>query len=286
MTKIKHKTLKLAGLAAMATMTQAGAATVTMTVDDQDWNAAIWGSPASSPTTGNDYVSAVGGTNRFRISATGASSTFGGDSVELVAGTRALMKNINSTATVNGDFILSGGRLSLGANNPSSSTLAATRFIVTSSGSVIDMANSGVRLTIDSVLSGSGGLDINYENSSDGGSRAVAFTQSVGYTGIMNVNDSMVLDFNSDVAFGGTLNINGTSELIVDQVLTFGSGKLVANGAAVADGTYTGTDLDALGLNFINSGGTVIVSSAIPEPSTTALVSIVALGAAMRRRRS
>ncbi|SHJ38545.1 PEP-CTERM protein-sorting domain-containing protein [Rubritalea squalenifaciens DSM 18772] len=286
MKNIKYNPLTLASLIVMVGVSQVNGAVITQTVDNIDWNAAMWGSPEGAPSSGNHYVSALGGTDRFRISASGASSTFGGDSLEVVTGTRALMKNSNNTtATVNGDFILNGGRLSLGANSSSSATLEATRFIVNSS-SVIDMANSGVRLTIDSVLSGSGGLDIHYETGSDGASRAVAFTQTAGYTGIMNVNDSMVLDFDSDVIFGGTLNINGTSELIVDQVLTFGSGSLVADGNSIAVGTYTGTDLDALGLNFINNGGTVIVTSAIPEPSTSALVSICALGLLLRRRRA
>lgn len=88
----------------------AHAAIITQTVGNLDWNDAIWGSPAAAPTSGNDYVTATGvASDVVRLSADGSSSTFGGDSLKVVSGIRALVKNLNSTSTINGSLTLDGG---------------------------------------------------------------------------------------------------------------------------------------------------------------------------------
>jgi len=260
-----RSTILTLGLIALGFATSATADTITQTVDNIDWNAAMWGTPAAVPTAGNDYVSATGGTDRFRISADGSSSTFAGDSITAVAGTRALMKTTDgNTSTVNGDFILDGGRLSHAPNSGShSATLDISQLVVMSTGGWIDVAASSATFTIDGTLTGSGNLLIDYEGGSEAGSRTVSFTGISGYTGAITVNEGMGIEFGGDYTFTNTLTLNTTSSLNVNsgQTLTFDDGALVdaANGA-VAPGTYSGATLDALGANYVNNGGTLVVT--------------------------
>lgn len=263
------------------------AATIVQTVGNVDWNDAMWGGPAAAPTGGNDYVSATGVTNnRFRIGASGASSTFGGDSITVVAGTTALSKLANgSTGTITGTFTLDGGRLTHGANSTSSATLATGGFIVTSTvGSTIGAPTSSNVFTITGDLSGSGDLLMEYESGSDAGTRSISFGSVGAYSGTISLTEGLTLDFGSSVNFGGGLTIDAISDLNVDQTLTFNSGALTANGVVIADGTYTGAALDGLGSNFINDGGTLIIT-AVPEPSSAALLGLGGFALIFRRRK-
>jgi Bacterial TSP3 repeat len=247
-----------AGLLLCASFTIAHGETFIQTVGDLDWNAAMWGTPASAPTTGNDYVSATGVTNnRFRISATGTASTFGGSSVTVITGTRALMKNQNGAiSSLSGDFTLNGGRLSHAPNNgPHAGVLDVTNFIVSGTGSIVDI-NGTSSLTIDGVLNGNGDLLLKPELTAGG---TISFTGISGYTGALTVQAPVRLDFGADYTFTSSLTLQTTAILNVDQSLTFEFGKLVANGVQIPVGTYTGGDISALGANFENGGGTLTV---------------------------
>ncbi len=254
------------------TMTTAHADTIVQTVGNIDWNAAMWGTPAAAPTAGNDYVSATGVQDeRFRISADGLSSTFGGDSLTVVPGTRALMKNQSgATATINGDFILDGGRLSFGPNGgPHTGTLDVVNFVVGGTGSFIDPSSSVSALTIDGILTGSGDLLITPENGTN--TKTVTFTEVGDYTGNLTVSSTILLDFNVDHEFTGSLTLDGSAILYVDQTLTFQAGNLVADGIVIPPGTYSGASIFDLGLNFDDGGGTLIVEGSFPDADNDGL---------------
>jgi hypothetical protein len=255
------------GLPALLAATTAHADTITQTMDNIDWNAAMWGTPAAAPTPGNDYVTALVGTNRFRISADGTSSTFAGDSLTVATGTRALMKNTDgTTATIGGNLTMDGGLLSLAANSVGSATLDVSQFIVTTNGAHIDVANNGMTLTIAGTLTGPGDILIDYESGTNAGTRAISFADINAYTGAITVNDQMDIDFGADYIFSNFLDLSSGSVLNVDQTLTFDEGDLIdAVNGAVAAGTYSGAGLTALGANYADGGGTIIVTGTVVD---------------------
>ncbi|WP_367870411.1 hypothetical protein [Luteolibacter sp. Populi] len=261
MTYPRPGTLFPAGLLLCASLTMASGETIIQTVGNIDWNAAMWGDPAAAPTAGNDYVTATGVTsNTVRISATGTASTFGGDSLTVSAGTRALLKNQNGAiSTLNGNLVLDGGRLSHAPNTgPHAGTLDLTQLVVSGTGSLIDI-NGVTTLTIDGTLAGSGDLLLKPELSAGG---TISITGVGDYTGALTVQAPIRLDFGTDHTFTNSLTLQGTASLNVDQALTFKLGNLVANGTIVPAGTYTGIDLTGLGSNFVDSGGTLTVVAA------------------------
>ncbi len=247
-----------------AVLTEAHAETVAQTVGDIDWNAAMWGDPPAVPVAGNDYV-ATSGMDRFRIAADGTSSTFGGDSITIVENSRALIKLQNgATATLNGDLTLAGGGMSFGPNGgPHDGTLDVENLIVTGSGSDITPSSGVGTFTIDGVLSGDGDLRLLVVSGNN--LRTVSFTEVGDYTGNLTVAAPIRLDFGSDHTFAGGLTLEGAAILSVDQTLTFSAGKLVADGAVVPPGTYSGASLYDLGFNFEDGGGTLIVSGSFPD---------------------
>ncbi len=263
------------------------AVTIFQTVENIDWNSAMWGTPAAAPTAGNDYVTTSGNT---RIPANTSNSTFGGDSLTVVSGSSALMKNSGSTSTINGAFNLDGGLLNLGPNGGVDSNLSGTldvaSFNVTGIGSQIQIGNAGGNLTVTSALSGTGNLDLVGANSQI--VDIVSFNGLSSYSGAISLGTSgaLTLGFGtSSYTFSNALTIFDTSVLQVNsgQTLTFNLGDLVDPNGAVAAGTYTGGDLNALGSNYANNGGTIVV---VPEPSG-AILSLLGLGSLclVRRRR-
>ena len=123
------------------------AAIITQTVDgggsSDNWNDALWGSPAAVPTAGNDYVMADFGAGIDLRILDNAGNTFAGDSLTVVSDTVLIMKQENNpTATINGNLILDGGRLLHGPNSVTSSTFDATQFVVNSSSSIAAGINS------------------------------------------------------------------------------------------------------------------------------------------------
>jgi len=249
-----------AGLLLCAPFTIARGDTITQTVGNIDWNAAMWGTPAAAPTAGNTYVSATGVTNNtFRISAAGTASTFGGGSITVVAGTRALMKNQNGAiATINGDLTLDGGRLSHAPNTgPHAGTLQVTNLVVSGTGSFIDI-NGVSTLTINGTLTGSGDLLLKPELASTGAA-TISIASIIGYTGALTVQAPVRLDFGSSYTFTNSLTLQTTAILNVDQSLTIEEGKLIANGVTIPAGTYTGAGITGLGANFVDGGGTLTV---------------------------
>ena len=278
------KTTQLGLVVAALTLSQAGGALYVQTVDNIDWNAAMWGSPASAPTAGNNYESAaVGGNNRFRISASGASSTFAGDNLTLVTGTTALNKTLNgNTSTVTGTLTLDGGNIVHAPNAGSIATLATGGFVVTGTGSTIGLAYTGNSLSITGGLSGTGDLLLDYQDVGAVISRTLSFGSVGAYTGTISVTEKVQLDFGSDVDFGGNLAIDSDSFLNIDQSITIARDALTFDGSVIAAGIYSGTDLTDLGAGFLDGGGTLTV---LPEPSSIALLGLGGAMALLRRRR-
>ncbi|GAA5483201.1 hypothetical protein [Haloferula sargassicola] len=246
-----------AGLCCLS-LSQAQAEIITQSIGNIDWNAAMWGDPAAPPTAGNDYFT-DSTLDRVRIAADGTSSTFGGDSLTLVQGSRALIKLQNgAVATLNGDLTLDGGGISYGPNGgPHDGTLIVDNFVVTGTGADITPSGGVGTFTIDGTLRGDGDLQMLVVSGTN--LRTVVFTDVGDYTGNMTVADLIRVDFNGDHSFPGSLTLLGGAVLTVDQTLTFEEGKLIANETVIPAGTYSGADLFDLGANFDEFGGTLIV---------------------------
>lgn len=127
-------------------------------------------------------------------------------------------------------------------------------------------------------------------------------------TGTINIFDNMIVDnlFSGGLDSLAGIAINGTGELqltnalndlnsgitmtagatldLTDQSSTVAS--LIIDGNNVAAGTYNKDQLAALGYGglFDGSTGTITVS-AVPEPSSTALIGLAGLALILRRRR-
>lgn len=268
------------------------AVTIVQTAANGDWNAAAsWGGTA--PTSDNDYVLnpsvGSGGTaGLLRGPAGAANSVFLGGSLTLPTGTTLLMKTQTSVtnpepnfAQVNGPITFDGGLLNLGPNAATNASMIATQFIITANGASFQSGFSGRNLTLDGTLTGVGPISI----IGNGGTRVVTFTDLLSYTGDITVSQDMGLAFGMSYTFSGGLDLTtaaSTLKVNSGQILTFTEGNLVdfVNGAVPA-GTYTGSDLDALGANYTNNGGTIVV---VPEPSVALLSALGLLGLVRRRR--
>lgn len=248
--------------------------TITQTVSNVDWNSAMWGAGPDAPTSGNDYVTAIGGNDIVRIGAAGTSSIFGGDSLTGIAGTRILSKlQDGQTGTINGDLTLAGGRLSFAPNGAGNNSILDFVNLAVTANSQIDVGASTLVSTVDATLTGSGDILFLLENAPTAAlyDQYITFTDISGYTGALTVTDEFGLEFGVSHLFANTLTLqDADSFLIVNagQTLSFTNGGLVDANGTVAPGTYSGATLDALGANYLNNGGTVVV---IPEPSSIAL---------------
>ncbi len=263
MKKMQTKSLPLVVLSG-ASSCFLNAADITMTVSNIDWNAAMWDTPAAAPTTGNDYFTAVVGANLFRISADGSDSTFLGDSITTIQGTRALVKLTDGgTAIIDGDFILEGGVLSYGPGSGApTATLQVEDFVVSSTGSTINVNNVASRFIIDGTLTGSGDLTIDKELDGDTSNSTVEFTRIDDFTGPLTVADGMDLDFGqASYEFTNQVSLGEGSVLTINdgQTLTFTRGQLLgSNDSIIPVGVYADTALNDLE-NFADNGGTLVV---------------------------
>lgn len=253
-----------------------------------DWTDAIWGSPAAVPSAGNDYVTDVAGGAYVRIGASGGSTTFAGNSLTVT--TRALSKmQDGAVATLNGDIILDGGWFSFAPNSGASlanSTFAINNLDVVNN-STMSVGSFTAVSAIDGTLKGSGNLLFYLENASHAtADQYISFTGISGYTGALTVTEKLGIEFGTDYTFSNTVTLQDADSFLnvnSGQTLTFGEGLLVDNAnGTVAPGTYTGTALDALGANYVNNGGTIVV---IPEPATISMIAMMGGGLLFIRRR-
>ncbi len=272
----------LSAAAVLAMTVSASAATYTQTVDNQSWLNAVWGSPAAAPSAGNDYVTAdlVSGEGILRTSPVGSTgggnATFPGTSVTVVPGVRFLAKQVEGeTASINGgsgDLIVqSNNRISFAPNGNSIYSGAATLDVgflnYTDPGvgqSIFDIGGQLNDVHVAGTLTGPGNVTFQAEYGTDTFAHLITIDAVSAYSGDIIVNHYIQLDFNGDCTFSGSMSLNDNSTLVVDQTLAIGSGQLTANGVTIADGTYSGSALTALGARFADGGGALVVGAADP----------------------
>lgn len=282
-TKITLGSMLITALLALPMVSSS--AIITNTVENTDWNAAIWGSGPSTPSSGNDYVVGTSGYPSIRIGADGSSSTFGGDNLTFADGTALIKAGPGTTSTVTGNIWFDGGALRNGPNSAGDNTLATTQFIIAGGGGLIANSRLIPSLTLDGTLTGSGDLTLNIYNPDGTTGGAMVITDVSGYTGAITVAGYLDVEFGVDYTFTGGFDLSEAgSQLVVNsgQTLTFAEGSLSDTNGVVAAGIYSGASLDALGANYINNGGTVVV---IPEPATISLIAIMGGGLMFIRRR-
>ncbi|MGJ8677947.1 MAG: S8 family peptidase [Akkermansiaceae bacterium] len=256
---------------------------VTMDEGNQSWlNANVWDNDLA-PSAEFDYVLATVEDRTMRSSpeggTAGGTADFLGNSLTVPANTRFLLKQQSETASVRsglGDLILDGGQVSFAPNSSGSPVLDVADFYVSaapgSSLGIADTIRDGRRAILDGRLTGPGNLLVQLE---DGGGAlrngilAISEVDGTGYTGKLTVSGrgavgNVLLDFDSDVLLlgGAALELIGNGILMVDQLIAFREGKLSdpVNGI-VPPGIYSGATLAALGANYVDAGGAIVVSN-------------------------
>lgn len=289
----------------------ASAAVIVQTANDGtngNWNTrAIWGTPAATPTAGNDYVTGTGfaaaGATNLGVSVTGrirdtGVAPFAGDSLTIVSGSELLLKNLSTTSTAN--IILNGGVIRYAPTGGNAATLAgnldvaAESYLGTNNG-VVTTFTVAAALTGNSILHVAAGA-----GDASNLSSTISFTGDLsGFTGTFNLGGGTrtggakdaTLDFGQDYVLPSvSLRMGETASadfLNLDQNLTFGSFSFAST--ALPAGTYSAAALNGLfgnGSQFIDLAGTHTFT-VVPEPSAAALLAgvgccLVVLG---RRRR-
>jgi hypothetical protein len=289
----------------------ASAAVIVQTVNDGtngNWNTrAIWGTPAATPTAGNDYVTGTGfaaaGATNLGVSVTGrirdtGVAPFAGNSLTIVSGSELLLKNLaNATSTAN--IILNGGVIRYAPTGGSAATLAGNLNVAAESWLG---TNNGVvtTFTVASAITGNSILHIAAgSGDSSNLSSTISFTGDLsGFTGTFNLGGGTrtggakdaTLDFGQDYFLPGVALVMGQTAsadfLNLDQNLTFGSFSFAST--ALPAGTYSAANLNTLfgnGGQFIDLAGTHTLT-VVPEPSAAALLAGAGCGlAALGRRR-
>ena len=251
--------------------------TVNSTGSATAWNGAIWGTPATTPTSGNGYATAAGlispsatnlgtGTDvTGRVRAYDESPGFNGDALTLVSATELLLKGAGTTYTAN--LVLNGGILRFSPDAGGNVTLAGTLDVA--SDSVLGLVQSGIStLTIGSTLTGNGVLRLaagqNNGNSlifDDGAGLSLN-----GFEGTLEIGggaSAVVVGFNqpydmslAEVAMGShsTADVLALNADITVKSFTFGA-------SVVAPGTYSVATLNATygsGSRFTGTGSLTV----------------------------
>lgn len=261
---------------------------VVMVTANKSWLDAVTWSDGAAPTSAHDYELAVVGDNTLRTSPAGqtdaGSANFPGFSLTVPATTRLLLKQAdNETASIRagaGDLIVDGGTIVFGTTSNTrvnTPRLDVNDFHVTATpGALLTLNVAAQTATIDGRLTGPGDLRIEAEGDATLPGHTAVFTavDEDGYAGTITVAESLVLDFETNVFFraGGGVTLLGASRLRVDQLLAFRVGRLVdpVNGPVPA-GVYLPGQLAALGANYIDAGGAIVVSDHLGDTDADGL---------------
>ncbi len=257
-------------------------------------NASLWksqedggGTSPSSISASDDFIqTGVTGPMGTAVATTGT-ATFAGNSLTLTGGQISVKGTGTGVARVV-NFITAGNGLIVAAE----ATNVVHNFHVDNfenqSGETRLSASSNangrtLNLTIGT-LTGAGGFTID-SGSGTGRPVQISVTDASAYTGAFNFGNGSI-DFNSDIASGGSLSLSGSAVLTLDQNLSFTA--VTINGVSLGAGLHSFAELDAAFDSFFAAGGAgSITVSAIPEPSTYAIVAgTLFLGFAIWRRRS
>lgn len=296
--KTNHRNALVAGLAMVAlTLPVIGSAQIVQTVNDggTGWNSSLWGSPAASPTSGNDYMTASGffsasatrlGTPGVtgRIRGIASQGTFGGNFLEIVPNTELLLKD---AGTYSADITLNGGVVRWSPNSAGNATLAGT--INVASDSVLGSVQSGAQIfTIASAITGSstlrlaGGTGANQTIAFDDGSgsslNGFAGTLDIG-GGQDNSGNPNLVTVNFNQAYDMSLAGITMGDYLTADVLNLGAnitvGSFSFNGSSLGGGTYDVATLNSdfgSGSQFTGTGTLTI--AAVPEPGSMALAAL------------
>ena len=211
---------------------------------------------------------------------------FGGTSLEIRgASSQLFLAHGSGTATFS-SIILNGGRI-VNGTGADLAVGGVGNSIEVSSDSTIGTNSGAGTLTVSANLTDSGGVRV--RNPGGTTPAAAIFTgDNVGFSGDWTIQGIMVPA--SPTAFGsGAISVTDTGvldpaidflELLpnplslaplatinLDQVMAFVSGAVTVDGNVVPDGSYSATDLDALGFGgvFTDGGGTLFVGSVSPD---------------------
>jgi hypothetical protein len=286
-----------------------------------NWNApAIWSNNAA-PSAGNTYELLPGGNpTRLRNPEGGGTHTFGGDSLTVNAQTEIRTKG-TGTATVvnfpgvggNPGLILNGGTINTGDNV----VFGLSGNILVSTTSTFDFGDgtggtiaAARAVNITAPLSGTGTLNLrtagttnplniqSENNSFSGGWDVVTgFLKGTGVNSLGTGNISIAPGANGGARFdtdypvnlpGASLTLapaNGANNavMLLDQADTFGS--VTINGTPLAPGTYSASQLLAQFPSNFDPASTGSLT-VIPEPTSLALMGVVAALALRRRARN
>ncbi len=279
-----------------------------------DWNqASVWG--GSAPIPSNDYATVSTGAtigNGLGFTANGtpwtvqanlrdsqSTSTFGGGSLILNAGTRLLMKgNGGNVSTAN--IVMNGGFIQAAPNAGGSTALAGTidTGTILSAIGTNPSPNSTFTLDIFSTIIGSGILQL--VNAGENGTRVShinllgdysSFTGTLFLTQADNIPSSAGSSFSiaSGSAPLATLELVAFStNFLYDLSTNVSFGTVIINGSPLAPGTYGFTELNELSFgSFTDNGGTITVAPGAFECHALGILGLgaVALAGARRRRR-
>lgn len=253
-----------------------------------------------SPSFPGNSLTMDGG--QFNLSSTSGTTT---TVTNLVLKSLGIVVNAsaNSTQTLAGGLSVAAGQTGFLRTGGTSSDLRNINVTATiSGGGTIHLLNRGT-VTLNNAANTFGGIwraggtsvTIGTGAAQSNASNVVTTLTTTSTVGSLGVNTSVLLDafsiFDPDANWTttGSLTINTSASLVLDdadQVLTVGA--LTIGGAAVEAGVYSYAQLNDTYGAFIADGGqssaSVVVGSAVPEPSS-ALVLVALTGVAALRKR-
>lgn len=266
------------------------------------WNTPAYWSPDQTPTAGNTYTTTAGlessSATNLGSTYTGTlrenGTTFGGDSLTIIANTRLLLKSVTASPASTANIILNGGTILLSPDSGGAATLAGT--INVASTSFLGLVQqSTTTFNVNSSITGTGQLRLAAHSPSPGGSLNLIFNGDLsGYSGTFAVGNSVASTTPLTLSFTGAYvlpNLTLTMGGVNNDVYALGTNSMTLNafslnGVSLAAGTYTAAQLQSYySLGATRFTGTTGTLTVVPEPQAAALLCLGALGLVGFRRR-